>query len=338
MLQRILFVFTFLISFTLQAQVGGSSVYQFLSLTSSPRQAALGGKSIANYDYDVNQALYNPATINAEMTRRIGLTYVNYLSDVNYGSLSYAFRVKDSINIVHAGVTYVNYGKFDGRDEFGDQTASFTGSETAVSVGYATRIPDTKIQVGLNVKAVSSVLETYKSFGLVGDLGLLYQAPSKRTVFTAVARNFGSQLSTYNGVKEKTPFEVLAGFSHELENLPVRFNFTLENLQKWNVAFSNPARNEETIDGQVKEEKVTDLGNAFRHVIVGAEIMPRKAISFRLSYNFRRAAELKIIDQRTLSGFSGGFGVRFNKFRLDYSYSRFTLASNTSQFGFMLLL
>jgi len=49
------------------AQLGGQSTYQFLNLVSSPRQAALGGKSLTNIDYDVAQALYNPATINPEM-------------------------------------------------------------------------------------------------------------------------------------------------------------------------------------------------------------------------------------------------------------------------------
>ncbi len=46
------------------AQLGGESTYQFLNLVSSPRQAALGGKNITSFDYDVTDALYNPASIN----------------------------------------------------------------------------------------------------------------------------------------------------------------------------------------------------------------------------------------------------------------------------------
>ena len=49
------------------AQLGGESTYQFLNLVSSPRQAALGGKVITNFDYDVVGGLYNPAAINVEM-------------------------------------------------------------------------------------------------------------------------------------------------------------------------------------------------------------------------------------------------------------------------------
>jgi hypothetical protein len=49
-------------------------------------------------------------------------------------------------------------------------------------------------------------------------------------------RNIGTQFSTYNGVREKLPLEIIAGVS-ELENVPIRWHLTLENLQQWNIAF-----------------------------------------------------------------------------------------------------
>lgn len=320
------------------SQVGGENVYQFLNLISSPRQAALGGKTITTYDYDVNQPLFNPASINEEMNGRLALNYSNYLGDVNYGTASYAYTHDKHVNTFHAGVTYINYGKFDGRNEFGDATGTFTGGEVALSLGYAYNIPWTNLYLGANAKFISSTLESYQSFGAAVDLGAIYVDDKNDINYGLVIRNFGTQITTYNGEKEKLPFEVIAGISQELENVPVRWHLTLENLQKWKVAFANPARSEQTIDGGVQEEKVGFLANAFRHVIFGVEVLPQKAINIRLSYNFRRAAELKILDQRTFSGISAGFGIRFNKFRFDYSYSRYTSASNTSQFGLMINL
>jgi hypothetical protein len=68
MTRKITTVLTLLFCVSLTyAQVGGESTYQFLNLVSSPRQAALGGKVLTNVDFDVTQALYNPATINVEM-------------------------------------------------------------------------------------------------------------------------------------------------------------------------------------------------------------------------------------------------------------------------------
>jgi hypothetical protein len=50
-------------------------------------------------------------------------------------------------------------------------------------------------------------------------------------------RNIGTQFSTYNGVREKLPLEIIAGVSQELENVPIRWHLTLENLQQWNMHF-----------------------------------------------------------------------------------------------------
>ena len=60
--------FLLLVALPLFGQLGGESTYQFLNLVSSPRQAALGGKIITNFDFDVAEALYNPASINADTT------------------------------------------------------------------------------------------------------------------------------------------------------------------------------------------------------------------------------------------------------------------------------
>lgn len=338
MYKKLIFLTLILFGNTIFAQIGGNGVYQFLNLISSPRQAALGGKTITNFDYDVNQPLFNPASINSEMDGKLALNYGNYFGDVSYGTAAYAYSYDRHIQTFHAGITYINYGKFDGRDENGTATNEFSGSEIALSLGYSYNIPKTKLYVGGNAKLISSSLETYNSFGIATDLGAIYINEDSNVNYALVLRNFGTQISTYAGTREKLPFEIVAGISQELENVPVRWHLTLENLQKWNVSFENPARATQTIDGNPIPEKVTFLGNAFRHVIFGAEIFPKKAFSVRLSYNFRRASELKIIEQRTFSGISAGFGIRFSKFRFDYSYSRYTLAANTSLFGLMINL
>jgi hypothetical protein len=106
---------------TLMAQLGGRTTYQFLNLVNSPRQAALGGKVVTNYDYDPTQGLFNPAAINPEMDNQLSLNYVNYIGDVSYGSAAYAYLWDRRTQVIHTGITYVNYGQFDGYDEMGMQ-------------------------------------------------------------------------------------------------------------------------------------------------------------------------------------------------------------------------
>ena len=124
--QKVLFLLASLLFVTtLTAQIGGRSTYQFLSLLNSPRQAALGGKVVTNYDYDPTQGLFNPASINPKMDNQLSLNYVNYIGDVNYGSAAYAYLWDRRTQVIHTGVTYVNYGQFAGYDENGECNSKF---------------------------------------------------------------------------------------------------------------------------------------------------------------------------------------------------------------------
>ena len=333
MLKKLLFVFLFFFCSVSYSQIGGKYTYQFLNLITSPRQAALGGKTITIYDDDVNQAHFNPATINADMDNHLALNYGSYFKEITYGTASYAYTYDRHLQTFQAGVNYVNYGNFDGYDENGQATSSFSGSEIALSLGYSYNIPNTTIHIGANAKLISSNLESYSSLGGAIDIGALFIDERNDVNWGLVIRNIGTQFTTYSGTNEKLPLEIIAGVSQELENVPIRWHLTLENLQQWNIAFSNPVRAENSIDGTTAEEKISFVNNALRHVIFGVELFPKKAFNLRVGYNFRRAEELKILEQRNFSGVSLGFGLKLNKLKFNYSYSRYTLAGNTSLFG-----
>ncbi|MEY2739295.1 MAG: hypothetical protein RL259_1204 [Bacteroidota bacterium] len=336
MLQKTIFYFMFFLSTTIYSQIGGKYVYQFLNLAQSARQAALGGKTVTVVDYDVNQAFYNPATINEKMSNRLSTNFGNYYGEVTYGTAAYAYTYDKHLQTFHAGVSYINYGTFEGRDELGNTTSDFTGSEAAVSLGYAYNLPWTDMYMGVNAKLISSTLESYNSWGAAVDLGLLYVDTQNDINYGLAVRNIGAQITPYADTREKLPLSIDAGISQLLENVPIRWHMTFENLQQWNIAFSNPNRAEGSLDGSTQEEKVSFFNNALRHVILGAELFPEKGFNIRLGYNFRRGEELRIIEQRHFSGISVGFGLRIGKIKFDYSYSRYTLAANTSLFGLMI--
>jgi len=315
------------------SQIGGKSVYQFLNLVTSPRQAALGGKVITIFDEDVNQGHFNPATINPEMDNHLAVNYGSYFGAVTYGTAAYAYTYDRHLQTFHAGVNYVNYGKFEGYDENGNQTAAFPGSEIALSFGYSYNVPNTDLYLGANAKLISSTLETYNSFGAAADLGALFVDERNDVNWALVVRNVGTQITTYSGTQEKLPLEILLGVSQQVENVPLRWHLTLENLQQWNIGFSNPNRAVGSISGDATQEKVGFINNALRHLVLGAELFPTKGFNFRFGYNFRRAEELRIVDQRNFSGISLGLGLKMGKIKFNYSYSRYALAGNTSLFG-----
>ena len=320
------------------SQIGGKYVYQFLNLVQSPRQAALGGKILTNVDYDVNQAVYNPAVINDKMNNQLAVNYGSYYGEVSYGTAAYGYTWDRHYQTFHASVSYINYGTFEGRDEIGNLTSPFTGSEAALSLGWAYNIPWTDMYVGANLKGISSTLESYNSWGVATDLGFLYIDEKNDINYALAIRNLGYQLKPYESTQEKLPLSVDAGISQLLEHVPIRWHITLENLQQWNIAFSNPNRVENTLDGGTNEEKVSFFNNALRHVIIGAEFFPEKSFNLRLGYNFRRSEELRVLEQRHFSGISAGIGLKLGKIRAEYSYSRYTLAANVSLFGLMINL
>ena len=333
MFKKLYLFFLFSVCAVSYGQIGGKYTYQFLNLVTSPRQAALGGKTITIYDDDVNQANFNPATINADMDNHLALNYGSYFGEVSYGSASYAYTYDRHLQTFQAGVNYVNYGKFEGYDENGAPTSQFTGSEIALSFGYAYNVPYTNLFLGANAKIISSTLESYNSLGGAVDLGAIYIDEANDVNWALVIRNLGTQFTTYSGLNEKLPLDIMIGVSQELENVPIRWHLTLDNLQQWNIAFSNPVQANTFIDGTTTTEKKSVFNNALQHIIFGVELFPKKIFNLRLGYNFRRAEELLISEQRNFSGISLGFGLRFNKMKLNYSYSRYTLAGNSSLFG-----
>ena len=330
-MKKLLLLF-FIISLNIYPQVGGESIYNFLNITGSARQAALGGRVITLLD-DVSQPLWNPSTINQELDNKLGVNYLNYLGDINYMSASYAYMFNRHSGTFQMGVSYLNYGDFIGADEEGNETGEFGAFDLAISFGYAYNFFKTDFFVGGNIKLINSVIENYSSFGLGADIAFLYYNEHRPFAATVVVRNIGYQVTAYDEIREKLPLEISLGASYELDQVPIKWHFTLDNLQQWNIAVSNPSNTSSDFEGNESEENITFLDNTFRHFTIGAEFFPKSVFNIRLGYNFRRAAELKLVDTRTFSGFTAGFGLNFRKFSFNYAFTKYHPASNTSTFS-----
>ena len=113
---------------------------------------------------------------------------------------------------------------------------------------------------------------------------------------------------------------------------------TFENLQQWPIAAANPARVTTDLSGNQTQEEIGFLSQLIRHTLVGAELFPDRGFNIRLGYSFRRAEELRILEQRNFSGLSFGIGIKFNKLRFSYTHARYSSASNTSFLGVQISL
>jgi hypothetical protein len=334
MKQKYYLVFLFcLIILTGKAQIGGESTYQFLELTNSARIAALGGNQIAILDStDLNLPYYNPASLHKSMQNKVLVNYVNYMADINYGYASFA-KSFDSIGNFAVGVHYINYGKFNEATEFGELTGNtFKAAEYAFHLIYSNKYK--RLSYGASLKPVLSTFESYQSFGLAADFGLSIASKSKYTNVSLVARNVGSQITTYydDGNYEKLPFNLQAGISRRLKHAPINLALDMQYLNNWDLGNPEPDPNdEENIDFFEREESFGK--QIMRHLVFGVELLPSENFIIRAGYNYQRRQELKFSERASMVGFSAGFGLKIKRFRLDYAISQYHLAGSSNLFS-----
>lgn len=336
------FLSLFILSFafnSLIAQLGGNNTYQFLQLNSSARIASLGGNQIAVKDNDPFLAADNPSLLNYEMSNKVAFTYLNYLADISSGYVSYT-KHYDSLGTFNLGLKYLDYGTFDETDEGGNDIGTFTAGEYAFIIGYG-RDLDSNFSVGANLKTIYSSLYDYTSLGLAMDLGLTYYNPKRLITLALVGKNIGKQIKSYTEEnKESLPYEVQLGFSKRLAKVPLRLSVIAQQLQQWDLTYTNPAQElqeksllNDDSDGSTKKNKDGFLENLGRHLIFNAEFLITENFNVRLGYNYLRRTELRIDEKLGTVGISWGFGMRVSKFHLSYARSAYHQAGATNTFS-----
>lgn len=315
-------------------QIGGENVYEFLTLPNSARITALGGHLVSVMDDDAALAFQNPAVLNASMSGQISFSHAFYLADVDYGQVSYAHRFGKFTHF--AGFQYINYGNFQLADETGLITGEFSANELAALVGFGFQYSE-RLSLGATLKGVSSRFETYDSYGMMADVGLSYQDTSKRVGLSFVIKNLGGQLTTYReGDREKIPFDVQIGISKQLKYLPFRYTFTFHNLHRWNIRYDDPNSDAaQTLfgEGEVERSSYGEFAdNFFQHVVISGEFLlgRKQNLRLRAAYNHQRRSELMVDNTLGLMGFSLGFGLKVNRFRIDYGRGFYHLAGNNN--------
>ena len=335
MLKRLVLFFLFIFNLISLFPQTGRGVYRFLDLPVSSRMAAIGGMNVSLRDNDVNFAFMNPALLTGETHGVIGLNMANYLADIKFGSAVYGHNFGEN-NFTSFGVQYVDLGKFEGYDELGNFTEDFTAKDIALYMSYARRLDD-YFTVGATFKPIFSSYERYTSFGIAFDAGINYS----RDLFSAglVFRNMGAQLKAYypdeqGQHREPLLFDIQLGVSKKFAHAPIRISGTLNNLNRWNVAGYQTDKTTTNLDGTTEEKKVKPVDMAFRHVVLGVELVPSDNFYIALGYNHRRNQEMTMEGFKSLAGFSAGAGLKLYKFHVGFGLTQFQVGNFAYQFSF----
>ena len=319
-MKKALYISLFLSGFFSFAQ-NGTSVYPFLNIPVSARQAALGGDAISIRDSDVAFTIANPSLLNKDSDGQLSLNAAMYLADSKYGTIAYA-KDLDNGHMVTINGRYMNYGNIPRTDDSGFEMGEFTASDVSVGGGYAYQFEE-NWTIGGGLNFITSKIDTYTSSAISGTAGVTYHHKKNKEALSVVFRNFGYQFKSFNGTREYLPFRIDLGYTRILKNFPLAVTVTAHDLQKLDISSDLNVNGQEINFGR----KIAD------HFSIGAELFPERSFNVRLGYNVKRGNELAVIDQRNFSGLSAGFGIKLSRFKLDYAHVRYHNSSNVNQIG-----
>ena len=347
-------IFVYLVSFSsiLNGQTGGDNIYESLNLVSSARAAALGGSTISIKDNDLDLAWINPALLSPEMNNNLILNFVDYFSDINFGSFYYS-KDFSSLGSFATGIQYIHYGTFKEADATGAIIRDFDATDMTFNIGWGKKItPKIKTQnkgiikldslfyVGSNLKLMYSNYHfDYTSLGLAMDFAGIFHQPKTNLAIALLIKNVGIQLVSYTDQnKEPMPFEVQLGFSKRLNHAPFRVMLNFSHLEKWDLTYTDPTYTNTSLNNPISSDTLlidkigTNLkgfsDKLMRHVNLGAEVIITDNFNIRFGYNYRRRKEMLVSTKKGMAGFSVGVGIKISKFHFSYGRATYHIAGS----------
>lgn len=279
----------------------------------------MGGSHVALPDADASMFLINPAYINENLHRNFSVGYLNHVGDVNMGFAGGVWQF-NGIGTFGAGIRYMNYGELKRTDASGVQDGTFSANDLAFTAGLSRELmPDLYGAVALTF--VHSSIDVYSSTGIAVNAGIVYHLSGPGLDLGASISNAGTQLSSFDGRKEKLPLDIRAGVSRRLENLPLRISITAHSLDRWNLETFND------------EDEPGFTSNLFRHVIIGGEFYLSSNVQLRVGYDHFLHEELKSKNRLDTAGFSFGLGIRYRGFVFDFSRNSYSEIGGITRIG-----
>ena len=188
----------------------GTTAANFLKLGVGARAAALGDAFTVIVD-DSTSLYWNPAGLAKMEKRQFSATYNMWFAGINQGYLGIGFPLSRG-GIVAGGVNYVDMGDFDGRDEAGNPTGTFTASALNYQLGYANRLGE-KLSWGVSVGGIQDTIADDSKSTYAANLGLIYKSSESLSLGLAV-QNIGGELGG-----DPLPFVAKIGMAYSWKSL-----------------------------------------------------------------------------------------------------------------------
>lgn len=298
------FVFLCLVPFALFAQ-SGREVFSFLDLPSSSQANTFGYNSVSLIDINPALGFENPALPGQESGYNLSLDYMNYISGIHRGSAAFALPFKERGTWM-IGAQYLNYGTINGFDEHNQSIGSISAQDIALQAAFSYDLSD-RWRGGAALLGLFSSMDQYNSFGIAVNTGVSYYNSEKGFSLGVTLKGFGSQLTSYNGERQRLPWNLMLGIGKKLQKYPLTLYFALHHLNTWKVKTD-------------LDSEISTAQNLFNHTSFAVEIKPSEQIWLGIGYDPKITYELK---GGRLNGFSFGGGIQIQRFAVTASVKNY---------------
>lgn len=302
-LRRVGFLMTLLLAAAVsQAQPGDVTAFTLLRMEPSGRVAGLAGAAVALDPSDVSTAFLNPALIDTSMQGMLSTTYLNHLTDVKAGFVSYATSA-GRFGTVMGGIRYLTYGTFQRADANGLRDGTTFGAYDAiVTVGLGRRYGE-RLNYGASIHWLFSRIDDAGAGAFATDAGVYYYMSREQLGISLSVHNVGVIFNSFGHSADDLPVDIRVGVSKRLIHLPLVLTMMGYNLHDF-----------DGVGGSALDE-------VLQHLALGGELLLGQSLRMRLGYNHRRHEDLKTDSRLDLAGVGIGFGLNVNRFHFDYAYN-----------------
>lgn len=280
---------------SLAAEYGGGAPLDFLRIGAGARVQAMGSVFAPTED-DLTASYWNPSGLGLIEKKGVALTYNRWFEDINIGSISYVHPFSEGV-CFGGSIFYLDYGQIQQttlENPTGQGLKKIRPTDLVVTLTCA-GVHKKKMALGVNLKFIREELGNEDFSGIFFDFGFLILSPAKKPLLSFVVQNLGGHVK-FVSTEEKVPISYKIEAIHRLIDDRIVL-----------------ALNANRIIGEKSE------------ISGGIEYFLTKEVIIRAGYLYLNNPEV---------GLTGGFGLRFGGFGLDYAYVPFGNLLSTHQFSF----
>ncbi len=294
------FIASLMFSSSVYAQKVGTTSFQFLSVMTDARGTAMGGafSSVANN----SEAIYwNPAGLTSVENFDFSASYVKWFFDIKHYSISAAYTLPNlgtiGIEAIYTDIGEIEVTRVDALGYVnGEYNPGLTGevikpSQSVIGISFAKELTD-RFAFGITAKYAYENLVVKSKGAIIFDGGLTFDTDFRTVKIAASVRQFGPDIKYLS------------------KNYPLPQTFNI-GISGYLIAPENSLIADFPNQKLLLSYDMIQPRDYNQQHGVGLEYSFNDMIFLRGGYRFNG-------DQQ---GFSGGLGLMYENYRIDYSYT-----------------